>query len=308
MTFITQPDYVKQITAMRLTPNKKSLLVCEQHVKDPSCFISVYDLKNTDAPRLVKPHINVTEMAKDMGVATAGQKPDATSLFGTAGQARESQASGNAPMTSAYSNQAATMRSQPEAKPKVITHFGFSRQGSSKYIVLVMSDETDSKVVVLDWQNVRVEAALEFPKQVIDRVSFNPSEDTVVCTSGPNHWKVWRIHENMLKAMPPLSKVSQNRVYTEHCWLDKNKLIGCSIEGEMFYLEDYQLKKEIENAFNSDDNISYVVCIKPFSKGFFIGSNEGDMAMWVRSEENNSTSGKSPYDFIRRWQPPATKR
>lgn len=29
--------------------------------------------------------------------------------------------------------------------------------------------------------------------------------------------------------------------------------------------------------------------------------------MWVRSEENNSTSGKQPYDFIRKWQPAITK-
>ena len=31
------------------------------------------------------------------------------------------------------------------------------------------------------------------------------------------------------------------------------------------------------------------------------------MALWVRNEENNSTSGKQPYDFIRKWCPPATK-
>ena len=31
------------------------------------------------------------------------------------------------------------------------------------------------------------------------------------------------------------------------------------------------------------------------------------MAMWVRSEDNNSTSGKQPYDFIRKWSPICTK-
>ena len=31
------------------------------------------------------------------------------------------------------------------------------------------------------------------------------------------------------------------------------------------------------------------------------------MALWVRSEENNSTSGKNHYDFIRKWQPTSTK-
>ena len=44
-----------------------------------------------------------------------------------------------------------------------------------------------------------------------------------------------------------------------------------------------------------------------FSKGFYIASDNGYMALWVRSEENNSTSGKQAFDFIRRWQPSATK-
>ena len=105
MNFITQPDYVKQVTAMRLNPNKKFLLVCEQHVKDPSCFLSVYDLKSIETPRMKTPHINVTEMSRDMGVATQAQKPDATSLFGTTGQGRETNA--NQPFPSA----AATVRS-----------------------------------------------------------------------------------------------------------------------------------------------------------------------------------------------------
>ena len=44
----------------------------------------------------------------------------------------------------------------------------------------------------------------------------------------------------------------------------------------------WQLKRIHDNAFSPDENQSYVVCIKPFSKGFFIGSNEGEMAMYIR--------------------------
>ena len=50
-----------------------------------------------------------------------------------------------------------------------------------------------------------------------------------------------------------------------------------------------------------------MTALSKFSKGFIISSNKGDMAMWVRSEDNNSTSGKQPYDFIRRWSPQCTK-
>lgn len=78
--------------------------------------------------------------------------------------------------------------------------------------------------------------------------------------------------------------------------------------GEMYYMVDKAIYKIYDNAFQSEENQSYVVSITKFSKGFFVGSNEGEMAMWIRSEENQSSSGKSHYDFIARWQPPATKR
>ena len=55
----------------------------------------------------------------------------------------------------------------------------------------------------------------------------------------------------------------------------------------MYFFENNEMKKEYDNAFNSDDNNSHVVFFKKFSKGFFVGSNIGEMAMWVRSEENN---------------------
>jgi hypothetical protein len=44
-----------------------------------------------------------------------------------------------------------------------------------------------------------------------------------------------------------------------------------------------------------------VSLIKPYSKGFFVASDSGYMALWVRSEENNATSGKTAYDGIRKW-------
>lgn len=50
-----------------------------------------------------------------------------------------------------------------------------------------------------------------------------------------------------------------------------------------------------------------VALIKPYSLGFFVASDNGYMALWVRSEENNSTSGKQTFDFIRKWKKDATK-
>jgi len=77
-------------------------------------------------------------------------------------------------------------------------------------------------------------------------------------------------------------------------------------EGELFILESNgDVKQYIENAFNTtadDDNeVVNITAAKEFTKGFFVASDSGYLAVWIRSEENNSTSGKQAYDFIRRW-------
>ena len=74
----------------------------------------------------------------------------------------------------------------------------------------------------------------------------------------------------------------------------------------MYLFDNFELKQEAESAFMVEDS-THVISVSKFKKGFLISSNKGDMAMWVRSEENTSTSGKQLYDFIRKWTPPITK-
>lgn len=137
-------------------------------------------------------------------------------------------------------------------------------------------------------------------------MTFNPKDDGTLCTTGRNHFKIWRIIEGQLKQAQQLKRMKENHFFTEHCWLDRHKLVACTKVGEVFYLENYEMLQEIDSAFSADDN-SYVVALEKFQHGFYVASDQGDMAMWVRSEENNSTSGKKPLDFIRKWQPASTK-
>jgi len=45
MKFIKQPDQVKEITSMKLSPNKRFLAVCERHKNDSTSYITIYDIK-----------------------------------------------------------------------------------------------------------------------------------------------------------------------------------------------------------------------------------------------------------------------
>lgn len=106
----------------------------------------------------------------------------------------------------------------------------------------------------------------------------------------------------------PLFQGVGSHLFTDHCWLVDDRLAACTAEGEIIVLHDFQQKQVIENAFMSED-IYNISCIKPYSKGFFIASDNGIMALWVRSEENNQSANKENqlYDFIRRWSPVVTK-
>ena len=73
-------------------------------------------------------------------------------------------------------------------------------------------------------------------------------------------------------------------------------------------VKDNALHKEFINAFNSEESDSYVTCVRPFSQGFYLGSNDGDMALWLRQDQNPASTGKYPYDFIKKWQPVAAKK
>lgn len=71
--FFPLPDFVDHITHIALSPNKKNLFICEQHqspqgallsIEQPKqdIFLSIYDLKNPEQPRISKAHINVSEL------------------------------------------------------------------------------------------------------------------------------------------------------------------------------------------------------------------------------------------------------
>jgi hypothetical protein len=105
--------------------------------------------------------------------------------------------------------------------------------------------------------------------------------------------------------MQIFGKVPQNELITDHAWLEDEKIVGSSADGEIFWPkgDDEWVSK---NAFGDKETLVNISCIRIFSKGFFVSSENGFIAMWVRSEENNSTTGKDSFDYIRRWQPKAT--
>ena len=135
-----------------------------------------------------------------------------------------------------------------------------------------MTDEVDSKVVIFDWNTARVIACAEWKRVHIDRVTFNPADEArEVCVSGHNIWALYTIKdgikdgilnptnknfcEQITKARRHILTTSnQKTIITEHCWIDRERLIGCTMTGEMYYMVDKAIYKIYDNAFQSEEN------------------------------------------------------
>ena len=52
----------------------------------------------------------------------------------------------------------------------------------------------------------------------------NPKDWQQLSTSGPGHWKIWRVQEGGLKQLPQSQRIKQDRQFTDHSWLDDDKI------------------------------------------------------------------------------------
>jgi len=68
-------------------------------------------------------------------------------------------------------------------------------------------------------------------------------------------------------------------------------MAATTADGQVVIVEDGSPKQTIDNAFGTEE-VYNISSIKEFSKGFFLASDKGHVAMWVRSEENNHSTTK----------------
>ena len=204
------PDNVEQITCIKLGPNKRFLHIGEKHKDDPGCYLTVYDL-NEACPVPYKQH-NVSMLADGRGnTIVNGISQNFGSSAGNAMQAAVGNLTDLAASQNPIADAAAAAMSSAmgmstlnpgannankSTKPRTIVDINFKRfkdnnllphvTENANLMVIAMTDETDSRVVVFDWSLGRIIATAEWKRVLIDRVSFNPTDPREVCVSGHN--------------------------------------------------------------------------------------------------------------------------
>ena len=52
------------------------------------------------------------------------------------------------------------------------------------------------------------------------------------------------------KQLTQFQKIKQDRPYTDHCWLEDDKLVVGTQNGELIYVDHFEQKQYIDNAYN----------------------------------------------------------
>ena len=74
-----------------------------------------------------------------------------------------------------------------------------------------------------------------------------------MCTTGPNHWRLWKIKEGALTMLPISHRLPQDRIYTEHTWLDDDRLVAGTSLGEMTVMQNLEVKQRIASVWVADE-------------------------------------------------------
>lgn len=160
--------------------------------------------------------------------------------------------------------------------------------------------------VIWDWYKEKVIGKKDLNAD-ITRIAINPKDSHLVSTSGPNHWRTWRIEEKSFKEQPLISKLAQTQNFTDHDWIDDDTAVAVTDMSEIFISRDNQIIKYFEFGFGNltGSNLANasITCIMGFSRGFIISSDEGHLAIYEHTETNDFEEQvtSEQYTFLKTW-------
>lgn len=192
----------------------------------------------------------------------------------------------------------------PDMESQVFRSIAFSHD--SKFVAAV-GGAPDFIGVVWDWFKDSVLGSYKLSTEVT-RITISPRDRLNICTSGPNHWKIWQVEEKTFKLQPLIAGLAQNQNFTDHDWLDEDTICSVTDMGEAYIQRNGEVIQYIQFLFGkTTDNImsggtAVATCISAYSRGFLVGSDEGTIVLWEKAELNEMHQGSlDPFDFIRTW-------
>lgn len=174
---------------------------------------------------------------------------------------------------------------------------------SDSKLLVASGFSSENIAVVWDWYRDKVIAKCNFPIK-ISRITFNPKDSYLICTSGEGLWKNWKIDEKTFKPQPPFQGMDRNKNYLDHCWMDEELVVAVAKSGEGYVAKANELLSVIESPFGkgydkSEIKPTTLICTANY---IFFASSEGTISVWMKAHYASVGSGETAsFEFIRTW-------
>lgn len=120
----------------------------------------------------------------------------------------------------------------------------------SKYL-LTQGGGPDYSLVYWSWEKGKIMANIEVKpptgpqaNATVSQVSFNPQDNTQICTMGHGLFKMFRYAESALKPAQSLKQEHFN--FTCHCWISEDRLLAGTDQGKLFVIQNGEILHEIK--------------------------------------------------------------
>ena len=94
-------------------------------------------------------------------------------------------------------------------------------------------------LVVFDWFRSRKVGTCTINAHVT-RCRFNPTDSAQISTSGPQHLRMWKVHEGLLKGFPSINGIAcpGDVAYTDHAWTNDDRMAVTTDHGSVIIIDD----------------------------------------------------------------------
>jgi len=76
----------------------------------------------------------------------------------------------------------------------------------------------------------------------INRLSIRPMDNSTLVVSGKNIFKILSVKDNSILHGDTIKRLNTSQTFTDHCWLDGNKIALANQNGEIYIIYDQEVK------------------------------------------------------------------
>ena len=152
-------------------------------------------------------------------------------------------------------------------------------------------------LVVFDWFRSRKIGTCTINARVT-RCRFNPIDSGQISTSGPQHLRLWKVQEGMLKGYPTIQGLSGagGVAFTDHAWTNDDRMAVTTDHGSVIIVSDGEPVQRMEGSthlgLRPHDGLA---CIAALDRGFVCGGPHGSLVVLEMTDSKERLEGRDPF-------------